>query len=232
MGNRPDVYTKVHKGLRRALFELSLTAGNTDFTNDESLVSLAKVYHEVIKFLEEHGKNEELYQLPVLERKFPGVTKSNNKQSEIIKSKLKLLKRSFNNLVFSSTNDRKLKGDVFYHLLNEFIADYLILMKDEELETTRLFSKHCSDEEIISSFKNIIDNTSPQDMMMMLKYIIPALSHSERVELLAGIKKCAPKPAFNSVIVLAQSLLPADEWETLRDEIFSKNKSEFWDAVA
>lgn len=232
MGNRPDVYTKVHKGLRKALFELSLTAGNTDCTNDESLVSLAKGYHEVIKFLEEHSKNEELFQLPFLERKFPGLTKSDNKQSEIIKSKLKLLKRSFNNLVFSSANDRKLKGDVFYHILNEFIADYLILMKDEELETTSLFSKHCSDEEIISAFKNILDNTSPQDMMIMLKYIIPALSHSERVELFTDIIHCAPKPAFNSVIVLAQSILPVEEWETLRDEIFSKNKSEFWEAVA
>jgi hypothetical protein len=56
MANRPDIYSKVHKGLRKALFDLSYTTGNTDFTNDESLVALAKLYHDVVKFLDEHGK--------------------------------------------------------------------------------------------------------------------------------------------------------------------------------
>ncbi len=214
------------------MFDLSYSAGNTDFNNDESLVSLAKIYHEVIKFLEEHTKNEELYQLSVLERKLPGVIKFDNKKCEIINNKMKLLNRSFNNLVFSSANDRKLKGEVFYHLLNEFISDYLNFMKDEELEAIKLFSKHCTDQEIISSFRSIIDNTSPQDMMMMLKYIIPALTHLERIELLEGIKKNAPKPAFNTIIVIAQSLLPAEEWEKLRDQIFLENKKESWEARA
>lgn len=232
MGKRPEIYTKVHKALRKALFDLSYTAGNTDFTNDESLVSFAKFYHEVIKFIEEHGKNEELYQLPVLESKLPGSTIRDNREHEIIVKKIKLLKRSFNNLVFSSAVDRILKGEVFYHLLNEFISDYLIHMRDEELETAKLFYEHCTDEEMISAFKKIITNTPPQDMMIMLKYMIPALNCSERVDLLTNLKQNAPQPAFNAVMILAQSLLPTEDWEYLRNQIISKNKLEVWEAVA
>lgn len=233
MANRPDIYSKVHKGLRKALFDLSYTTGNTDFRNDASLVALAKFYHDVVKFLREHEKNEELYQLPLLERKIPGSVNQDNLEHEIIEKKINLLNRSFNNLISSSNGDRKLKGEVFYHLLNEFISDYLNLMRDEELETVRLFYEHCTDEEINSAFKNIVANTTPQDLMIMLKYIIPAINDNERIELLTGIKENALQPAFNAILVLTQSLLSPDDWEHLQSEIFTRvKKPEVWEAVA
>lgn len=235
MGSRPDIYTKVHKGLRKALFDLSNATGNTDYHNDESIISLAKQFNEVIKFLEEHGRNEELYQLPLLESKFPGAAKHDNSEHELIEKKLIILKRSFNNLIAAVNHERKLKGEVFYHLLSEFISDYLNHMREEEIETANLFYEHCTDEEITSSFKKIVANTSPQDMMMMLKYMIPAVNHPERVELFIGLKQNAPQPAFNAVLILAQSLLTIQEWENLKREIFAvktKSNSDVWEAVA
>jgi hypothetical protein len=233
MTNRPDIYSKVHKGLRKALFDLSYTTGNTDFANDESLVALAKLYHDVVKFLHEHEKNEELYQLPLLERKIPGSVKQDNLEHEIIEKKINLLNRSFNNLISSSNGDRKLKGEVFYHLLNEFISDYLNHMRDEELETARLFYEHCTDEEINSVFKKIVANMMPQNMMLMLKYMIPAINEYERVELLKGIKANALQPAFNAIMILTQSLLSANDWEHLQGIISTiEKKPEVWEAVA
>lgn len=232
MGNRPDIYSKVHKGLRKAFFDLSYTAGNTDFHNDESIISLAKQFNEVIKFLEEHGRNEDLYQLPLLEKKFPGSTKQDEHEHRLIEKKLKILKRSFNNLIAATNGDRKLKGEVFYHLFNEFISDYLNHMREEEIETAKLFYDHCSDDEINAAVKNIVNNTSPQDMMMMLRYMIPAINHTERIELFTGLKQNAPQPAFNAVMVLAHSVLPADEWENLQLSLFSeKNELKVWEAV-
>lgn len=233
MANRPDIYSKVHKGLRKALFDLSYTTGNTDFTNDESLVALAKLYHDVVKFLDEHGKNEELYQLPLLESKIPGSVKHDKLEHEIIERKINLLNRSFNNLISSSNGDRKLKGEVFYHLLNEFISDYLNHMRDEELETAKLFYEHCTDEEISSALKKIVANMMPQDMMLMLKYMIPAINDNERFELLKGIKTNAPQPAFNAIMILTQSLLSANDWEHLHSIISTlEKKPEVWEAVA
>lgn len=233
MGSRPDIYSKVHKGLRKALFDLSYAAGNTDYHIDESIISLAKQFNEVIKFLEEHIRNEKLYQLPLLESKLPGATNHDNHEHDLIEKKLKILKRSFNNLISAVNHERKLKGEVYYHLLNEFVADYLNHMGEEEIGTAKLFYEHCTDGEIISSFKKILANTPPQDMMMMLKYMIPAISHVERIELFMGLKQNAPQPAFNAVMVLAQSLLTVQEWENLKREIFSqKDSTEVWEAVA
>jgi hypothetical protein len=179
------------------------------------------------------GKNEELYQLPLLERKIPGSVKHDNLEHEIIEKKINLLNRSFNNLISSSNGDRKLKGEVFYHLLNEFISDYLNHMRDEELETARLFYEHCTDEEISSAFKKIVANMMPQDMMIMLKYMIPAINDNERVELFKGIKANAPQPAFNAIMILTQSLLSANDWEHLLSIISTlEKKPEVWEAVA
>ena len=68
---------------------------------------------------------------------------------------------------------------------------------------------------------------------MMLRYMIPAINHTERIELFSGLKQNAPQPAFNAVIVLAHSVLPADEWENLKLSLFSeKNELKVWEAVA
>lgn len=234
MTTRVDIYTKVHKGLRRALFELSYAAGRTDHQSDEEVISLAKLFNEVTHFLEQHGRNEDLYQLPMLEEKMPGSTKHDDEEHKKNEVNLSRLKQSFNNLVSSTPKERALKGEVFYHLLNEFISGYLIHMQQEELQTARLFYENCSDAELKSAFTQIIQNTSPQDMMLMLKYMIPSINRIERVELLRGIKMNAPKPAFNAVMILAQSILSISEWEYLNMALSGERnlKNQVWEAVA
>lgn len=234
MGSRADIYTKVHKGLRKALFDLSYCAGRTDGTNDEELISLAKLFNDVIKFLEEHGRNEELYQLPLLEARCPGAAKHDNEDHKMIEKQIEALKRNFNNLVSSSAKERRVKTEVFYHLFNDFISIYLKHMLNEELETTKLFHEYCTDDEINSALKKIISNTAPQDMMMMLKFMIPAINRSERLELVSGIKQNAPQPAFNAILVLTQSVINAEEYNYIIENLPSTGDSEkkVWEAVA
>lgn len=234
MTTRVDIYSKVHKGLRKALFELSYAAGRTDYRNDEEIISLAKLFNEVVHFLEQHGRNEDLYQLPLLEMKNPGSTKHDDEAHRKIEKQIERLKQNFNNLVSSIPKERSLKGEVFYHLFNEFISTYLIHMQDEELYTAKLFHELCTDEELNSAFEKIVSNTSPQDMMLMLRYMIPAINRMERIELMVGIKKNAPQPAFNAIMILAQSILSIEEWEYLHNFLSSKNefKERMWEAVA
>lgn len=234
MTKRVDIYSKVHKGLRKALYELAYTAGRTDYQNDEEIISLAKLFNEVTHFLEQHGSNEDLYQLPLLELKKPGSTQHDEEAHKKIDLQIKRLKQNFNNLVSSTPKERTLKGEVFYHLFNEFISTYLIHMQEEELYTAKLFHELCTDEELNSVFEMIISKTSPQDMMMMLRYMIPAINRIERIEIMSGIKMNAPQPAFNAIMILAQSILTIEEWEYLYNALSTKNenKERFWEAVA
>jgi len=234
MGTASDACTKIHKGLRKALFELSCCAGKTDGLSDDDVISLAKLFNEVMRFVELHNRNEELYVLPLLVKKFSASSKRAEKEHFLIDKQIEFLKRNFNNLVSSSIKERKLKTEVFYHLLNDFISAFLQNMLNRELDTSKLLRENCSEDELNSSLKKFIKNTSPQDLMMMFRYILPALNRTEVVELITHIKQTAHQPAFNAVMVLAGSILSADEYDYLMENLIKKTGStdKVWEAVA
>ncbi|MBS4033093.1 MAG: hemerythrin domain-containing protein [Ignavibacterium sp.] len=234
MGTGSDLNTKIHKGLRKALFELSCCAGKTDGLSDEDIISLAKLFNEVMRYLEVHNRNEELYILPLLEKKITTSLKIAEKQHHLMDKQIEFLKRNFNNLVSSSVKERKLKAEVFYHLLNDFISAHLQYLLNRELDTVKMLRENCSTEELNSALNNFIRNTSPQDLMMMFRYILPALNRTEVVELITSIKQTAHQQAFNAVMVLAGSILSANEYNYLIENLITKTGStdKVWEAVA
>lgn len=234
MGTGSDLCTKIHKGMRKALFELSCCAGKTDGLSDEDIISLAKLFNEVMRYLEVHNRNEELYILPLLEKKISTSLIIAEKQHHLMDKQIEFLKRNFNNLVSSSVKERKLKAEVFYHLLNDFISAHLQYLLNRELDTVKMLRENCSTEELNSALNNFIRNTSPQDLMMMFRYILPALNRTEVVELINRIKQTAHQPAFNAVMVLAGSILSADEYNYLMENLITKTGStdKVWEAVA
>lgn len=234
MSPKTDIYTKVHKGLRKALYDLSYSACRTNYSDDYEVENLSKLFDEVIRFLEEYIKNEKLFLLPLLEKKLPGSTFTEREKHSEIEAKIEILKRNFESLAASSYIEKKFKGEIFCQIINEFMTDYLNHMQAEELETTILIYEYCSYEELKNTLRIIISSISPVDIIMMLRYIIPALNTDERVELIERIKQTAPKPAFNAVIVLAQSVLDDDEWRLLQRSLSSAQGEEIkvWEAVA
>lgn len=62
---RMNVFGFPHKGLRNALSQLSLLAGNTDYNNQESLNQLKSLNAEVVTMLEFHANAEESISVPL-----------------------------------------------------------------------------------------------------------------------------------------------------------------------
>lgn len=68
----PDLFTSVHKGIRRALFELTLALGRAADTPAESQAERA-LARDVVGFLRQHGDNEDALVLPLREGRAPEV---------------------------------------------------------------------------------------------------------------------------------------------------------------
>lgn len=232
MSHKTEIYTKVHKGLRKALYDLSYSACRTNYSDNFEIDNLSRLFHEVLTFVEEYIKNKNLLLLPLLEKKLPGL-KLNEKHLET-EAKIEILRINLQSLISCSYIEKKIKGEIFCQLINEFMTDYLNHIQAEELETSLLIYEYCSDEELKNTFRIIFSTISPVDIIMMLRYIIPALNNDERVELIERIKQTAPHPAFNSVIVLSQSVLDDDDWKLLQRSLSSMQGEEIkvWEAVA
>jgi hypothetical protein len=56
-------------------------------------------------------------------------------------------------------------------------------------------------------------------MLDTMRWIVPSLSHPERVALLADVQAKAPPPAFRAILGVAAPHLRAQEWEKLADAL-------------
>jgi hypothetical protein len=216
---RPDLYTKVHRALRKALFDLSYTFGHTDFRSDEEVALLQAKAAEVIHFLIEHGHKEDTYFLAPLEAKAPGSTAHDSAEHVVIEGRIEEMKKTFMGLSNLPVAERLAAGESFYFEYNRFISDYLRHMDEEEMITTKLFYEHCTNEELEQMGAALVASIPPADMMMMLHYMVPAMDATSRIEWARGIKPNVPPPAFAGLMAVAEKTLAPEVYTKFAEEV-------------
>jgi iron-sulfur cluster repair protein YtfE (RIC family) len=212
-----DIYARVHKGLRKALFELAYVAGRTDFTNAEALVRLKEQAREAIHFLRRHGYVEDTFQLPTLEARAPGATDHATEEHHRIEREIEEIEMALEKLTrIVSREERRTAGEEFYLRLNSFISDYLRHMRHEEEMIAPLYLKHCTDEDLRGMMTSILANSPPADSLLMFRYTIPAIDPTERAAFLGKVKSAAPPQAFENAMKVIQGVLSEEEFTTLQ----------------
>jgi hemerythrin-like domain-containing protein len=210
---RMDVFVNVHKGLRRGLLGLSLRLGSLDWSDPEEVHATGLEFANQIHFLREHAQNEDLVQVPFLESRSPGTARMMVQDHHRLEREVDKLEDEWNRV--SSNPDPSRLGYQLYLDFNRFLSAYLAHMELEEQEITEAIYQNFTDEEIGQEFKKIIARTSPQDMGMMLSYMIPGMNGPERLAFLSYLKAAAPPEVFGKVKGLAQKVLAPKDWEKL-----------------
>lgn len=217
MNARLDIYKEVHKGIRKALFDLAVRAGSTDFTSADSFQGLREQFALTSNLLEVHAHSEDKYVEPLLRqcdaRRADALT-ATHKELDATVSRLQ---RSLNDLdpaqIYIADQGRSL-----YLGLTRFISEYLAHIADEEQELMPLLWENFDDEKLMNVTETIRANLPPPVMANFLSLMIPAMNHGERAELLLGMRKAAPRDVFNGVCQLSKAVLSEQEWARL-DEI-------------
>jgi hypothetical protein len=65
----------------------------------------------------------------------------------------------------------------------------------------------------------------PHAMMIFLQYFLPAISHKERVDMLGGMKKFAPREVYEAVLRLANARLDPQSWSELQNALLNEVRS-------
>ncbi len=218
--SRSDIYGRVHKGLRKAMFDLAYEAGKTDYTDPGEWARLKARTADVIHFLERHGYVEDTYQLPMIEAKVPGITQVDADEHEEVHRELEEIQGEMARIdMIDSPEERRAAGEDFYLMINRFISGYLQHMNREEVEQAPHFVEHCTPEDIQRMTAAIVAGNSPQETMLMLRYTIPAVDPVERASFLRHIRQTAPPPAFQAVMNLVEQVLSGNEWLRLNEDM-------------
>lgn len=216
-GQRADVFVGVHKGLRRGLLALSNSLGNLDWSDAEEIKAVGAEFSNMIHFLREHAENENLVQMPPLEERSPGATRQMAEDHDRLEKVIDRLEADWKKATASP--DSHAEGYRLYRSFNRFLSDYLAHMDMEEGEVTETVYRHFTDPEIGAMVGKIVGRISPQDMAMMLRYILPGMNDAERGVFLLNLKAGAPPQVFTNVQGLAQAVLHPKDWQKLSAQL-------------
>ena len=216
---RPDVYRRVHRGLRSALFDLGSLAGRTVWTDAEEVARLETQFFTVFEFLKSHGEMEDTYQLPLLESKMPGITAVDTEEHEAIEHAIEEVEAALAAAIIAPMEERRAAGEHFFHRLCLFIGMYLHHMTHEETVTTAHFHRYCTDEEIIDAGRRLVAALGPQAVARAVGFMLPAMDAVDRLEYVRTVTAALPPAAATSLMGLAETSLTAAEFERLASEL-------------
>jgi hypothetical protein len=212
---RQDIYGRIHKALRTAMFELSCLHAQTDFTDDAEVSTLQTKAAEMVYFLIDHGHKEDTFYLAPLEQRAPGATAHDAADHVEIEARIHQLGRSYEGLSSFPAEERVAAGRRLYFEYNRFISDYLMHMDEEEHQTTEQFYQHFTDDELRAMEGATIASMDPADTARALGYMIPSIDATTRIAWIRSVKQVAPPPAFNLLMGVANQTLSPEAYARL-----------------
>ena len=162
---QPDLFSNVHKGIRRALFaacgELGRAEGDAE-RETAARATLAAALH----FVAHHGENEDSLLLPTLRERAPQVfERMNSAHAALDEARIAL------------TADQPISA--LYLAACAFTSQYLAHMDDEERVFEPAIRAVLSADEAIAFGRRSVERTTPPDQRMMLGWMLPAMTRSD-----------------------------------------------------
>lgn len=204
---RDDLFTHIHKALRLALFELTVTAGRTDWTDPDDVAALEARWRPTLLLLRAHTAHEEEHILRLLDGHDPMAAVPTSEQHRDLDDLLDDLATRFDTV---SAAPDPVAGLGLYRDLARFVAAYLPHIHDEETRVMAGIWECCSDEEIAAARAAFMADTTPEVMAATLECLLPAIDRSTRRGLATGLAAASPEAVAGVLAIAEQVLTPAD----------------------
>ena len=109
-------------------------------------------------------------------------------------------------------------GAELYMKFSRFHGEYLLHTVEEETETQRLLWENFTDQELHMIRGKIIGRFTPDAFEKWQSYIMPAITQSDLLVMLGGMKANAPEQ-FTRLMVMAEKFLPAEEFTVIKEKL-------------
>jgi hypothetical protein len=202
-----DFYRDIHKAIRAKLFELTLSAGRIDPSDEPARVELAARVGRTADLLLAHAEHEDGTIQPAIEAHLPALAERIAGDHLRVDAKLVSLRDCAVETVEAGRADRRFASHCLYIELASFTATYLEHQDVEERLVMPALETAIGMEAVVAIHHQLLDNMPPEDLMGALAIMIPAINLEDRTEMLAGIRSDAPAYAFDVIWELTQTVL-------------------------
>ena len=212
---RVDLYAGIHKALRALMADTLLALGRMD--PDDGL-DLAEATDRVLFLLgicASHLKHENDFIHTALEARAAGASERIAHEHAEHLAEIAELGAAVQALRAAPPAVRATKSLALYRQLALFVAHNFEHMHVEETAHNAVLWARYTDAELIDLHNALVASIPPDEMMYVLRWMVPFMNPAERTAMLSGVKQNAPAPAFQAILDTVRPHLSEGEWAKL-----------------
>jgi hypothetical protein len=209
----PDVLRDIHKGIRAALFAVTVEAGRLDPTDEMGLAALEDEIREVARLLGDHARHEDEHvDLTLLAIELAQRVARDHALLDLRMAWIVELAAAARRVPAAG---RRWAIHELYLELAAFTGAYLCHQDDEERVVVPTLFDRLGVDGVAAMHERIVGDMHPEEFRRGIVAMIPAINLDDRCELLAGMSVGMPAQVFTDVWSLAASLLAEEDVRTL-----------------
>lgn len=209
---RFDMYQPIHKALRAYLCTTLLRLGAVDVAEPAELQAALAMTRELLDQMVSHLEHENLFVHPALEAAARGSSHQIAAEHAEHLATIAVLRGEVDCLAQQPSTAHALR---LYRHFALFVAENLTHMHFEETVHNASLWAGYTDAELHALEGRLLASIAPPEMQRTLRWMLPAINHGQRVDLIMGMRQVAPPPMVAAVLDLAQTTLDAATWAKL-----------------
>ncbi len=212
---RFDMYAGIHKAARALMADTLVTLGRMDADDTQELGHVAQRVRELLQFCRDHLQHENAFVHPALEARAAGSSDLISHEHEAHLRDIERLDGLICELLACPAAQRAALAHGLYQQLSLFIAHNFEHMHIEETAHNAVLWARYTDAELMAIESALIASIPPQEMMYIVRWMVPFMNPAQRAGMLRGMQAQAPAPAFAAVIDTVRPHLTDREWGKL-----------------
>lgn len=212
---RLNLYGPIHKALRAQMNDALIGVGRMDCGDQPEVIFALDAVGDLLEALRAHVAHENEFMHPAINAaRSNGAQRTADDHEEHLAA-IAELELAVQRVRTADGTERDFAAVLLYRQLALFLADNLQHMHIEETANNAILWENYSDAELGSLHERLVSSISPEAMQKTMRWMLPAISHSERVHMMLDIRSKLPSEAFAGVVESLRSLLSHRDYDKL-----------------
>lgn len=212
---RLDLYATIHKALRACMADALLALGRMDATDAAEVAATSTKLGQLLDLCASHLEHENAFIHVAIETRAPGASGTIAGEHVAHCEEIAALRDGVAQLQISDVGGRERVALALYRALALFVGHNFVHMQVEESAHNSALWNHYTDDELAAIHGALVASIPPQEMMQVMRWMVPYMNPAERTLVLADMQRHAPASAFAAVLDVVRPYLDDTAWAKL-----------------
>lgn len=177
---RVDLYTRIHKAIRRSLFETTIAVARIDFSSPDGLADAQAFLARCFGFLREHAEHEDRHTMVALARVAPLLAADLESEHVALEKATVAIELLLSRMAASPPEARTQLATELLRSIYALVRDQLGHLDREEREANGALWTALTDDELMALEGAIVASVPAPRMAEWMELWLPTLSAPER----------------------------------------------------